>query len=299
MSGSAGWTAAFLDAVASERGAAVNTLAAYGRDLADLTGFLAGRGRDAASADRADLEAWLADLDARGFAKATRARRLSAAKGLFRFVYEEGWRGDDPAARLSGPGRSKALPKTLSVAEVDSLLDAAGRLWEGDAGLRARCLFELIYGAGLRVSELLDLKADAARGAPAALLVKGKGGRERLAPLTGAARAALAAWLPARDAAWPRSPWLFPSRAKGGRMTRARFWQMVKAVSAAAGIDPARVSPHTLRHAYATHLLENGADLRAIQELLGHADIATTEIYTHVVEARLREAVARHPLAGD
>jgi len=293
------WAEAFLDALSAERGAAANTLAAYARDLSDLLAALEARGADPATATRGDIEAWLADLHARGLAPSTRARRLSAAKGFFRFLFEEGWRADDPAARFAGPGRSAALPTTLSVAEADALMEASSRAWSGAAAIRARCLFELIYGAGLRVSELLALRADQARGDPASLLVRGKGGRERLAPLTAQARAALAAWLPTRDAEWRDNPWLFPSRGKAGRLTRARFWQMVKQASVAAGVDPARVSPHTLRHAYATHLLENGADLRAIQELLGHADIATTEIYTHVVAARLREAVALHPLAED
>ena len=297
MSVSARWSAAFLDAIAAERGAAANTLSAYARDLADLDGFLAGRGRSADTAERADLEAWLSDLEARGMAAATRARRLSAAKGLFRFAYAEGWRADDPAARLDGPGARRGLPKTLSVAEVDALFDALETLWEGERRLRARCLFELIYATGMRVSELVGLPASAARGDPSALLVRGKGGRERLTPLTRPARAAMAEWLVARDAAAPKSPWLFPSRGRSGHLTRAWFWAMAKALAAAAGIDPKRISPHTLRHAFATHLLENGADLRAIQEMLGHADIATTEIYTHVLEARLRETVALHPLA--
>jgi integrase/recombinase XerD len=290
---------AFLDALAAERGASENTLSAYARDLADLSGFLTGRGVDDISAARSDLEAWLADLESRGMAAATRARKLSAARGYFRFAFEERWREDDPAARLNGPKLSRGLPGALTVAEVDAMFGALDAAFRGAALTRARCLFELLYATGMRVSELVGLPVAAGRGAPRVLLIRGKGGRERLVPLTEPARAALAAWLIERDAGPDaRSPWLFPSRGRSGRLTRAQFWTMVKKLAAAAGLDPARVSPHTLRHAFATHLLENGADLRAIQELLGHADIATTEIYTHVLEARLRETVARHPLAA-
>jgi integrase/recombinase XerD len=304
MSAAAGWPAAFLDAIAAERAAAANTLSAYARDLDDLAGFLAGRGRDWSGADRADLADWLVDLDARGMAAATRARRLSAARQFFRFVREEGWRPDDPAARLAGPRRARALPRTPAVAEVDRLFAAVEGYAAGAARLRAACLLELVYATGMRVSELVGLPVAAARGDPAMLLVRGKGGRERLVPLTDPARRALAAWLTARDAADAEharaakpSPWLFPSRAAGGHLTRAAFFAMVKQIAAAAGLDPASLSPHALRHAFATHLLANGADLRAIQELLGHADVSTTEIYTHVLDARLKALVARHPLA--
>ncbi|TVQ55646.1 MAG: tyrosine recombinase [Rhodobacteraceae bacterium] len=294
-----GWIAPFLEALSAEQGAAANTLAAYGRDLADLADFLAARGRDGASAARADIEAWMVDLESRGLSAATRARRLAAARGAFRFAFQEGWRNDDPAAALGGPKRTRPLPRTLTVEAVDALFAAVETCFEGDALLRARCLLELVYATGMRVSELVSLPASAARGNPAALLIRGKGGRERLAPLTEPARAALAAWLAARDRACRDrpSPWLFPSSGASGRLTRARFFQMIRTLAAAAGLDPAAVSPHTLRHAFATHLLANGADLRAIQELLGHADIATTEIYTHVLDARLAALVAKHPLA--
>jgi integrase/recombinase XerD len=304
MSGTAGWTAAFLDAIAAERAAAANTLAAYARDLDDLGAFLGARGRDWAGAERADLDAWLVDLDARGMAAATRARRLSAARQFFRFAWEEGWRRDDPSARLTGPRRARALPRTLGVAEVDRMFAAVEGYASGAARLRARCLLELVYATGMRVSELVGLPAAAARGDPAMILVRGKGGRERLVPLTEPARRALADWLAARDAAEAARPrgakpslWLFPSRAAEGHLTRAAFFAMVKEIAAAAGLDPAGVSPHALRHAFATHLLANGADLRSIQELLGHADVSTTEIYTHVLDARLKALVARHPLA--
>jgi integrase/recombinase XerD len=293
------WIAPFLDAIRAERGAAANTVAAYARDLDDLCAFLQTHGRDAETAQRGDIEAWLAAMAEAGLAATTRARRLAAARQFFRFVREEGWRDDDPAARIAGPRKPRRLPDALSVTDVDALFDALDRCFTGEALLRARCMLEVIYASGLRVSELLDLTAGAARGDPAALLVRGKGGRERLAPLTPPARRALAEWLAARDAdpASKGSPWLFPSRAKGGRLTRARFFQMVKDLALAAGLDPGRVSPHALRHAFATHLLANGADLRVIQELLGHADIATTEIYTHVLDERLRATVAKHPLA--
>jgi len=296
------WIGPFLDALRAERGAADNTVAAYARDLGDLCGHLAARGRDVETAARADLEGWLAALDAQGLAATTRARKLSAARGLFRFAYEEGWRADDPAARLTGPRRARALPATLSVADVDKLFAALETTWTGDARLRARALMEVAYATGLRVSELVGLPVAAARGDPRVLLVRGKGERERLVPLTDPARAALAAWLSARDAAQTGarpSPWLFPSRGASGHLTRERFFQMVKELALAAGLNPAHVSPHALRHAFATHLLQNGADLRAIQELLGHADIATTEIYTHVLDARLKALVALHPLAQE
>jgi len=305
VSGGARWIGPYLDALRAERGAADNTVAAYARDLGDLCGHLAARGRDGETATRADLEGWLAALDAQGLAATTRARKLSAARGLFRFAYEEGWRADDPAARLTGPRRARTLPATLSVADVDALFAALETTWSGDARLRARALLEVIYATGLRVSELVGLPVSAARGDPRVLLVRGKGGRERLVPLTDPARAALADWLTARDAgqkaqkAAKPSPFLFPSRGATGHLTRERFFQMVKELALAAGLNPAHVSPHALRHAFATHLLQNGADLRAIQELLGHADIATTEIYTHVLDARLKALVALHPLAQD
>ncbi len=298
------WVAAFLDAIAADRAAARNTLAAYARDLADLAGFLAARGRGWAGAQRGDLDAWLVALDAQGLAPATRARRLSAARGFFRFLWEEGWRADDPAARLTGPRRARPLPRTLDVAAVDRLFAAVETHAAGEARLRARCLLELAYATGMRVSELVGLPVAAARGDPEAILVRGKGGRERLAPLTPPARRALADWLAARDAAEaarPRgakpSPFLFPSRAAQGHLTRAGFFAMLRDLAAAAGLDPATVSPHVIRHAFATHLLANGADLRAIQELLGHADVSTTEIYAHVLDERLKALVARHPLA--
>ena len=300
--------ALFLDAQAAELDAARNTLLAYGRDLKALADWLARqRGRDLLAAGRADLEAWLVAAEAEGLAPATRARRLSAARQFYRFALAEGWRDDDPACRIAGPARARRLPGSLSAAEVDALLAAAERHGRTEAA-RARdaCLMQVLYATGLRVSELVSLPVAAARGDPAVLTVRGKGGKERMVPLTPAARAALARWLALRDAAEdaarPAGPsrFLFPSRGAAGHLTRHRFHGLVKELAVAAGIAPARVTPHALRHAFATHLLEGGADLRAIQTLLGHADISTTEIYTHVLEARLRELVeTHHPLARE
>lgn len=306
MSPAAQRIAAFLEAQAAERDAARNTLLAYGRDLGDFAGWLERRGAALVSASEAEIEAYLAACDAGGLAKSTRARRLSAIRQFFRFAYEEGWRPDNPAIRLTGPGRSKRLPKTLTETEVTALLEAArtqGR--EGDR-LRNACLLELLYATGMRVSELVSLPVAAVRGDPRMILVRGKGGKERMVPLSQPARAALAAWLARRDTAEEAgradgrraSPHLFPSRGAAGHMTRVRFHGLVKELAAAAGIRPAKVSPHTIRHAFATHLLAHGADLRSIQTLLGHADVSTTEIYTHVLDARLRALVEEHhPLA--
>ncbi|GHE01390.1 tyrosine recombinase XerD [Defluviimonas sp. 20V17] len=302
------WISTFLEAQAAERGSARNTLLGYGRDLQDFTAWLARRGADLDTVDRATIEAYLIACDAEGLSRATRARRLSSIRQLFRFAYEEGWRADNPALRITGPGRDKRLPKTLSEAEVEALLEAArntGR--EGDR-LRNTCLMELLYATGMRVSELVSLPATAARGDPRMLLVRGKGGKERMVPLSGPARAALAAWLQRRDAeeetarAGGAAPnhHLFPARGKAGHLTRQSFFQLIKRLARGTGLDPARVTPHVLRHAFATHLLAHGADLRAIQTLLGHADIGTTEIYTHVLEERLKTLVLEHhPLARE
>ena len=306
MSSDRHWLSAFLDAQAAELGAAQNTLAAYARDLSDFTDWLTSHGPSLASATQQDIESYLVHCDAQGLAKSTRARRLSAIKQLYRFTFDEGLRDDNPAIRIKGPGRDKILPKTLSEEEVDRLLAAArshGR--EGDR-LRNTCLMELLYATGMRVSELVGLPVSAARGDPNLLLIKGKGGKERMVPLSPPARVALAEWLKTRDAAQeaarqkgnPASPFLFPSRGKAGHLTRHRFYMLIKDLAVAGGVSPAKVTPHTLRHAFATHLLANGADLRAIQTLLGHADVGTTEIYTHVLEDRLRELVQdHHPLA--
>ena len=309
MSGAdAGRIGAFLEALAAERGAAANTLAAYRRDLDDFVGWLAGRGLGTVDADRAAIEAWLEALAARGMSPATRARRLSAVRQFFRFAFTEGWRTDDPGAGISGPARGRTLPKTLTVEDVDRLLDGAVRTpGPPERAARLRCLVELLYATGLRVSELVSLPRAALRGDPRMVLVTGKGGRERMVPLSAAAREATADWCRHRDGAERAqvsrgakpSPWLFPSRGRSGHLTRVAIWQALKELAARSGVDPARLSPHTLRHAFATHLLANGADLRSIQALLGHADISTTEIYTHVLDERLRALVLeKHPLAS-
>ena len=306
MTDARSWLPRYLEAIQAERDAALNTLVSYSRDLTDFAAFLGARGLDYTSAGRADIEAYLVDQADRGMAQATRARRLSAIRQLYRFAFLEGWREDDPAALIRGPKRHRALPASLSEAEVDRLLETAATLGRTETErLRDTCLMQLLYATGLRVSELVSLPAAAVRGDPRMILIRGKGGRERMVPLSPPARTALAAWLAHLDAGQagglprPRSPFLFPARGRCGHMTRERFFLRVKEFAAAAGLNPATVSPHTLRHAFATHLLANGADLRVIQTLLGHASIATTEIYTHVLETRLRELVLeKHPLAG-
>ena len=302
------WISTFLEAQAAELGAARNTRLAYGRDLKDFATWLARNGSDFQSAERAEVEAYLVFCDAQGLSKATRARRLSAVRQLYRFAYEEGWRSTNPALQIKGPGKDHHLPATLSVEEVGRMLDAARSLGRAEDRLRNTCLMEVLYATGMRVSELVELPVAAARGDPRLLLVKGKGDKERMVPLSAPARVALADWLAQRDenearshaAGRPASRFLFPSRGAGGHLTRNRFYLLIKELALAALIDPAGVSPHTLRHAFATHLLANGADLRAIQMLLGHADVATTEIYTHVLDERLRALVLdHHPLARD
>jgi integrase/recombinase XerD len=304
-----GWVDAFLEMMAAERAAAANTLKAYAKDLADAEAFLARRGTDLASTGAEDVEAYFAELGARGLAPATAARRRAALRQFYRFVLGERWRADDPSRRIDAPRRGRPLPKVLTREEIERLIAAAGaRDSEGGgaAGVRLACLIELIYASGLRVSEATSLTLAAVARDPAYLMVRGKGGKERLAPLNSAARAAIRAWLEVRRTVPAKgvpksvreSPWLFPSRGKAGRLTPRRFGQLLDEAARAAGIDPAKVSPHVLRHAFATHLLEGGADLRVVQTLLGHADIATTQIYTHVAEGRLREVVeTKHPLA--
>lgn len=302
------WIETFLDAQAAELDASQNTLLAYGRDLIDFAGWLHHRGPSFEAASREDVEEYLIHCDAQGLAQSTRARRLSAVKQLYRFAYEEGWRDDNPAIQIKGPGRKKSLPKTLSVEEVDRLLGAAQTSARSqDDRLRNTCLMELLYATGMRVTELVTLPVSAARGDPRMLLVKGKGGKERMVPLAASARDAVAVWIEARDEldaaaqakGKPSSKFLFPSRSKDGHLTRHRFYMLIKELAVGGGVDPSKVTPHTLRHAFATHLLANGADLRAIQTLLGHADISTTEIYTHVLDERLKELVLEHhPLAN-
>ena len=296
-----GWVEAFLEMMAGERASARNTITAYGKDLADAEAFLKARGSDLSKAGAVEIEAYFAALSDRGLSPATAARRRSAVRQFYRFVLGEGWRTDDPSRRVDAPKKGRPLPKVLSRAEVDAIIAAAGAQ-DGGQGLRLACMIELAYASGLRISELTALPLSVLARDPAYLIVKGKGGKERLAPLNAAARAAVKDYLEVRKTFLPKgdaaNPWLFPSRSKAGRLTPRRFAQLLDEAAADAGIDPARVSPHVLRHAFATHLLEGGADLRVVQKLLGHADIATTQIYTHVAGERLREVVAtKHPLA--
>ncbi len=301
---------AFLEMMAVERAAAKNTIIAYGKDLADAQTFLAGRAVDLTDATAVEVEAYFAELGSRGVAPATAARRRAALRQFYRFALGEGWRRDDPSRRVDAPRKRQALPKLLSRSEVEGLIAAALARVDSDGfpsideGLRLACMIEILYASGLRVSELTALPLQAVARDPAFLIVRGKGGRERLAPLNGHARGAIKAYLSVRNAFLPpgdkTNPWLFPSRGKARRLTARRVAQLLDKTAIEAGINPARVSPHVLRHAFATHLLEGGADLRAVQKLLGHADIATTQIYTHVASERLRETLmTAHPLAKD
>jgi integrase/recombinase XerD len=303
----------FLDMLAAEQGAGPNTLDAYRRDLTDLSGFLAGCGQNFVGAETQSLRDYLADLDTRGFKSSSVARRLSAMRHLFRFLLNERIRSDDPAAILSGPKRGRGLPKVLSISDVDRLLTRAKALAE-EAGaspneqlraLRLYCLLEVLYATGLRVSELVALPLSAARSDARMIVVRGKGNKERLVPLNEASRRAMADYLAAIEALKTSkkknaavSKWLFPSFGESGHLTRQHFARDLKELAASAGLAPRLVSPHVLRHAFASHLLHNGADLRVVQTLLGHTDISTTQIYTHVVEERLKSLVRDlHPLS--
>jgi integrase/recombinase XerD len=299
-------TALYLDMLAAERGAGKNTLAAYGRDLADFAEHLAGAGRSIANASTEDLRKYLGALARRGMTPATVARRLSAIRQLYRFLYAEGQRKDDPAAVLEGPKRVRALPKTLTLSEVDRLLrvaticDPAAPLAVRLRAARLACLVEMLYATGLRVSELVALPMSAARRDTRVIMVRGKGNRERMVPLNDAAKRATATYLDllAQSGGDAKSKWLFPSFGESGHLTRQHLARELKTLAAAAGLRAAQVSPHVLRHAFASHLLHNGADLRVVQTLLGHADISTTQIYTHVLQERLKSLVRDlHPLA--
>jgi integrase/recombinase XerD len=296
----------FLDMLAAERGAQKNTLSSYGRDLADFTAHLTKGRRSVIAASTEDLRAYLAVLSRRGLGPATVARRLSAIRQLYRFLYGEGLRKDDPAAVLEGPKRSRPLPKTLSLAEVDRLLSTAAAS-AADAPLRERvrvarlsCLLETLYATGLRVSELVALPMSAARRDARVIVVRGKGNKERMVPLNNAAKDAMVNYLALLEQTgqYESSKWLFPSFGESGHLTRQHFARDLKSLAVSAGLRAEQVSPHVLRHAFASHLLHNGADLRVVQTLLGHADISTTQIYTHVLEERLKSLVRDlHPLA--
>jgi integrase/recombinase XerD len=291
---------AFLDMLTAERAAAANTIDAYRRDLVRFAGFCRGRGQSLATADTGLVRAYLDDLHGAGYARRSARRHLSALRQFFRFLVVEGWRKDDPTAAVDSPKTDRPLPRTLGEAEVDALL-AAAQAAEGPRGRRLLCLVELLYAAGLRVSELAGLGLDDLDLGEAVLRVRGKGGRERLVPLGTRAEAAVGAYLPVR-ASFLATPidrgYLFPSRSRQGFLTRQRILQLLKGLAVEVGIAPERLSPHVMRHAFATHLLANGMDLRVLQTLLGHADIATTEIYTHLDRTGLRRAVeTHHPLA--
>ena len=310
----------FLDMLAAEQGAGKNTLDAYRSDLADLAAFLGHAKTSLAGADTNVLRAYLIDLDARGYKSASVARKLSALRHLFRFLLTERVRADDPAAILSGPKRGRGLPKVMSIADVDRLLEHAKRLAETPSrateqlrAARLYCLLEVLYATGLRVSELVSLPVSAARRDARMIVVRGKGNKERLVPLNESSKRAMAAYLAAiaeqdkgKEAATGKSKptkvapqkWLFPSSGESGHLTRQHFARELKELAAAAGLSARLISPHVLRHAFASHLLHNGADLRIVQTLLGHTDISTTQIYTHVVEERLKSLVRDlHPLA--
>lgn len=306
-------TGLFLDMLAAEQGAGPNTLDAYRRDLTDFSEFLTRVGHSFADAETQTLRDYLGDLDARGFKSSSVARRLSAIRHLFRFLLSERIRAEDPAAILSGPKRGRGLPKVLSIADVDRMLRRAKDLSEAaDASpsqrlraLRLYCLLEVLYATGLRVSELVALPRTAAKRDARMIVVRGKGDKERLVPLNEASRQAMADYLAATEAAKAEkkdslatSKWLFPSFGESGHLTRQHFARDLKELAVASGLQARLVSPHVLRHAFASHLLHNGADLRIVQTLLGHTDISTTQIYTHVVEERLKSLVRDlHPLA--
>ena len=292
----------FLEMLAAERGAALNTLESYQRDLGDFSSFAKSQHVDPAKADAALIRQYLKHLDGYGMAPRTQARRLSALRQFFRFLYGERLRDDDPTAVIDSPKTGQSLPKYLSEDEVERLLDAAAN-HSGADGKRLVALMEILYATGLRVSELVGLPQRALSRDGRMLIVRGKGDKERMVPLSEPATDAILAYLDVRERYLPKgtksSPYMFPSRAKQGFMTRARFAQMLKDLAVDAGVEPRRVSPHVLRHSFASHLLAHGADLRALQQMLGHADISTTQIYTHVLDERLKQLVnSAHPLAG-
>jgi integrase/recombinase XerD len=297
---------AFLEMMSAERGAAVNTLASYQHDLDDLYSFLVSKKKSPASAESSDLAAYLRQLDERGFAASSQGRRLSAMRQFFKFLYAEGLRADDPTAILDAPKKGRSLPKIMSEDTVTRLLERAAQEAsepgpERVSRLRMLTLLELLYATGMRVSELVSLPAKVLGQEGRFLMIRGKGNKERLVPLSRSAIAALQAYGDARNLAAETagdSAWLFPSSGKEGYLPRQVFARDLKGLAARAGLKAAAISPHVLRHAFASHLLQNGADLRVVQELLGHSDISTTQIYTHVLEERLRETVeTHHPLA--
>jgi integrase/recombinase XerD len=302
---------AFLEMIAAERGATKNTLGAYARDLADYAAGLARGGKAPHNATTGDIRAYLSLLAKRGLKPASSARKLSSIRQFHRFLVADGRRADDPALIVEAPRRGRTLPKTLSVAEVGHLLAVSKEGLDDDSrpaperlrALRTACLLELLYATGLRVSELVALPASTVQTKEPFIHMRGKGGRERLVPLPGEARRAISAYSAFQKkigAGTAARHWLFPADSASGHLTRQAFARDLKACAAAAGIAGARISPHVLRHAFASHLLQNGADLRVVQELLGHADISTTQIYTHVLDERMKAMVRDlHPLVGE
>jgi integrase/recombinase XerD len=299
---------AFLEMMSAERGASENTLASYRRDLEDAAEFTAASGHGLDSAASTDISAYMHDMARRGYAASSQARRLSALRQFYRFLYSEGLRPDDPSGTIDGPRKNRTVPKVLGEAEVSRLLERAAdeamdeSLGDGQrlAAIRMQAMIELLYATGRRVSELVALPVAVARRDERFFIVRGKGAKERMVPLSGKAREALKIWLRMREEqpALAESQWLFPAASEGGFMPRQVFARELKALAGRAGIPAVRISPHVLRHAFASHLLQNGADLRVVQQLLGHSDISTTQIYTHVLEKRLVELVSRHhPLA--
>lgn len=298
---------AFLEMMSAERGASENTLSSYRRDLEDAAEFLAASGQGLDNAASAGLSAYMGDIARRGFAASSQARRLSALRQFYRFLYSEGLRPDDPSGTVDNPRKDRALPKVLGEEEVDRLLERAERETADEgpgrmhlSAMRMHAMIEVLYATGLRVSELVALPVAVARRDERFFIVRGKGGKERMVPLSGKAREALKAWLREREEhpSMAESQWLFPAASEDGFMPRQVFARDLKGLAARAGISAAKISPHVLRHAFASHLLQNGADLRVVQQLLGHSDISTTQIYTHVLEKRLVELVnGHHPLA--
>lgn len=293
-------TEAFLEMMAVERAAAANTLKNYGRDLQRFSAYAATRGESLETAGADDIAGWLEMLEAEGLSASTAALKTSALRQFYQFLYAEGYRADNPTASIQRPKTRRPLPKILTPEEVTALFEAAARM-SGPKGLRLVAMLEVLYAAGLRVSELVGLKVSALRKGERVIIVRGKGDKERLAPLSRRAVEAVEAYTGVRQefvGEGKASSWLFPSRGQTGHITAARFAQMLKDLAVEAGVPASKVSPHVLRHAFATHLLEGGADLRSVQQMLGHADITTTQIYTHVAQDRLRELVmTKHPLA--
>ncbi len=299
------WVDLFLDMLAVEQGASANTIDAYRRDLTAFAAFVRARRRAPEDAVTAQIEAYMRNLAGKGMAPSTAARHLSAIRRFYGFLLSEQVRRDDPASTVDGPALGRALPKYLSEDDVERLL-AAVHEWPGEEGVRLTAMMEILYATGLRVSELVGLPLSSIAGDGRVLIVRGKGDKERMVPLSEPAMAAIEAYRGVRERFLPKGrsagkadTFLFPSRGKSGHLTRARFAQLLKELAVGASLDVRRVSPHVLRHSFASHMLAHGADLRSLQQMLGHADISTTQIYTHVLEERLKALVeSAHPLAG-